>query len=95
MVPGGHERRGFPFRAHRAGRACWAKDVQVHRHAHYAHVVALDVIRRERPPVGGHPWFDIGTPGGPPDVPAPREPGDDAYVTGELPREEPARWMNE
>ena len=76
--------------------ACWAKDVQVHRHAHYAHVVALDVIRRQSPAQwSGHPWFDIGTPSGSPDVPAPREPGDDASVTGELPRQEPTRWMNE
>src|ERR1700722_6820421 len=76
--------------------ACWAKDVQVHRHAHYAHVVALDVIRREPPAQwSGHPWFDIGTLGGPQDVPAPREPGDDAYWTGEPPREEPSRWMNQ
>jgi hypothetical protein len=76
--------------------ACWAKDVQVRRNTRYAHVVALDVIRRERPVQwSGHPWFDIGTPSGPPEVPAPREPGDDAYVTGELPRQEPARWMNE
>ena len=75
--------------------ACWAQDVQVHRHAHYAHVVALDVIRREPPAHwSGHPWFDVGTPSGSPDVPAPRKPGD-AYVTGELPREEPTRWMNE
>lgn len=75
--------------------ACWAKDVQVHRHARYAHVIALDVIRREPPAQwSGHPWFDIGTPSGSPDVPAPREPGDDAYFTGEPSREEPTRWMN-
>ncbi len=76
--------------------ACWAQDVQVHRHARYAHVVALDVIRREPPAQwSGHLWFDIGTPSGSPDVPAPREPSDDAYWTGEPPREEPTRWMNE
>jgi hypothetical protein len=75
--------------------ACWAKDVQVHRHARYAHVVALDVIRREPPAQwSGHPWFDVGMPIGSQDVPAAREPGDDAYWTGELPREEPTRWMN-
>ena len=75
--------------------ACWARDVQVRRHARHAHVIALDVIRREPPAQSsGHPWFDTGTPGGSPDVPAPREPGDDAYWTGGPPRDEPARWMN-
>ena len=29
--------------------ACWAKDVQVSHHLRYAHLVALDVIRREPP----------------------------------------------
>ena len=75
--------------------ACWAKDVQVHRHARYAHMVALDIIRRE--PLAqpsGRPWFDIGTPSGSQEVPAPREPVDDAYWAGEPPREEPVRWMN-
>jgi hypothetical protein len=75
--------------------ACWARDVQVHRHARYAHVVALDVIRREPPAQwSGHPWFDVGMPNGSQDVPAPRESGDDAYWTGEPHREEPTRWMN-
>ena len=66
--------------------ACWAEDVQVHRHARYAHVVALDVIRREPPAESsGQPWFDVGMPTGSLDVPAPRQSGDDAYWTGEPP----------
>jgi len=75
--------------------ACWAKDVQVSRHTRYAHLVALDVIRRE-PPAGwsGHPWYDTGTPSGSLAVPAPREPAGDAYWLGQPPaREEPPRWV--
>jgi hypothetical protein len=29
--------------------ACWAEDVQISRHPRYAHLVALDVVRRGRP----------------------------------------------
>lgn len=75
--------------------ACWAQDIQVSRHARYAHLVALDVIRREPPAEwSGHPWYDTGTPSGSLAVPAPREPADDAYWLGEPPtREEPPRWV--
>jgi hypothetical protein len=46
--------------------ACWAKAVQVSHHARYAHLVALDVIRREPPTEwSGQPWYDTGTSGRP------------------------------
>ena len=68
-----------------------AKDVQVSQHARYAHLVALDVIRREPPAEwSGHPWYDTGTPSGSPAIPAPREPADDAYWLGEPPRDRAA-----
>ena len=76
--------------------ACWAQDVQVSQHARYAHLVALDVFRRE-PPAGwsGHPWYDTGTPSGTLAIPAPREPADDAFWLGEPPtRAEPPRWVH-
>jgi hypothetical protein len=75
--------------------ACWAQDVQVSHHARYAHLVALDVIRREPPAEwSGHPWYDAGTPSGSLAVPAPREPADDAFWLGEPPtRAEPPRWV--
>ena len=75
--------------------ACWAQDVQVSRHGRYAHLVALDVIRREPPAEwSGHPWYDTGTPSGSLAVPAPREPADDAFWLGEPPtRAEPPRWV--
>jgi hypothetical protein len=75
--------------------ACWAQDVQVSQHARYAHLVALDVIRREPPTEwNGHPWYDTGTPSGSLTVPAPREPADDAFWLGEPPtHEEPPRWV--
>jgi len=75
--------------------ACWAQDVQVSRHARYAHLVVLDVIRREPPAEwSGHPWYDTGTPSGTLAVPAPRESADDAFRLGEPPtREEPPRWV--
>jgi hypothetical protein len=75
--------------------ACWAQDVQVSHHARYAHLVALDVIRRQ-PPVewSGHPWYDTGTPSGSLAVPAPREPADDDFWLGEPPTgAEPPRWV--
>ncbi len=41
--------------------ACMAKDIKVSQHARYAHLIALDVIRREPPAEwNGHPlagWF--------------------------------------
>jgi len=74
--------------------ACWAQDVQVSRHARYAHLVALDVIRREPPAEwSGHPWYDTGTPSGSLAVPAQREPADDAFWLGEPPTREPPRWV--
>lgn len=77
--------------------ACWAQDVQVSHHVRYAHLVALDVIRREPPAEWrGHPWYNTGTPNGSLAVPAPREPADDAFWLGEPPsREEPSRWVRE
>ena len=73
--------------------ACWAQDVQVSRHARYAHLVVLDVIRREPPAEwSGHPWYDTGTPSGTLAVPAPRESADDAFRLGEPPREQPC-WV--
>jgi hypothetical protein len=74
--------------------ACMAKDIKVSQHAPYAHLIALDVIRRE-PPAGwnGHPWYDIGTPSGSPTIPGPREPAHDDYWLGEPPREQPSRWV--
>lgn len=77
--------------------ACWAQDVQVSRHARYAHLVALDVIRREPPAEWtGHPWYDTGTPSGTLTVPAPREPADDAFWLGDPPaRDELPRWVRD
>jgi hypothetical protein len=74
--------------------ACWAQNVQVSQHGRYAHLVALDVLRREPPAEwNGHPWYNLGTPSGSLAVPAPREPADDAFWLGEPPtREEPPRW---
>ena len=73
--------------------ACMAKDIKVSQHARYAHLIALDVIRREAPAEwNGHPWYDTGTPSGSPTIPAPREPADDDFWLGEPPGEEP-RWV--
>ena len=75
--------------------ACWAMDVQVSQHARYAHLVALDVIRREpRTEWSGQPWFDTGTPGGSLTIPAPGEPADDSFWVGEPPHAEPPRWLS-
>ncbi len=74
--------------------ACMAKDIEVSQHARYAHLIALDVIRREPPAEwNGHPWYDTGTPSGSPAIPAPREPADDAYWLGEPPRDQLPRWV--
>jgi hypothetical protein len=92
---GGHLQLDFDSARQLLAAACWAQDVQVSRHARYAHLVALDVIRRE-PPAGwsGHPWYDTGTPSGSLSVPAQREPADDAFWLGDPPtREEPPRWV--
>jgi hypothetical protein len=75
--------------------ACMATGVQVSRHVRYAHLVALDVIRRE-PPTGptGQPWYDTGTPTGTLAVPVPREPADDDRSwLGGPPRHEPPPWV--
>jgi len=73
--------------------ACMAKDIEVSQHARYAHLIALDVIRRGPPAEwNGHPWYDTGTPSGSPTIPGPREPTDDDFWLGEPPREQP-RWV--
>jgi len=75
--------------------ACWARDVQVSQHARYAHVVALDVIRREPAvPWSGQPWYDTGRPDGSLSTPAPREPADDHFWVGEPPHNESPRWLS-
>ena len=63
-----------------------AKDIEVSQHARYAHLIALDVIRRERPAEwNGDPWYDTGTPSGSPTIPGPQEPTDDDFWLGEPP----------
>jgi hypothetical protein len=75
--------------------ACLATDVQVSRHSRYAHLVALDVIRREPPAEStGQPWYDTGTPDGTLTIPAPREHGDDARSwLGDPPSQDRPRWV--
>jgi hypothetical protein len=75
--------------------ACMATDLQVSRHSRYAHLVALDVIRREPPAEWtGHPWYDTGTPDGTLTIPAPREPADEGRCSlGDPPRQERPRWV--
>jgi hypothetical protein len=74
--------------------ACMAKDLKVSQHARYAHLIALDVIRRELPAEWtGHPWYDTGTADGSPTIPGPREPAHDDYWLGEQPSEQPSRWI--
>jgi hypothetical protein len=72
-----------------------ATDVQVSRHSRYAHLVALDVIRREPPAEWtGHRWYDTGTPDGTLTIPAPREPADEGrFSLGDPPRQELPRWL--
>jgi len=73
--------------------ACMAKDINVSQHNRYAHLITLDVIRRE--PLAewnGHPWYNTGRPSGSPTIPGPREPIDDDFWLGEPPREQP-RWV--
>jgi hypothetical protein len=73
--------------------ACMAKDIKVSQHARHAHLIALDVIRREVPAEwNGHPWYHTGTPSGSPTIPGPREPADEDFWLGEPPGEEP-RWV--
>jgi hypothetical protein len=75
--------------------ACMATDVQVSRHARYAHLVALDVIRREpRAMPAGQPWYDTGTRAGTVTIPPPRE-HSDAGVSwpGDPAGQEPPRWV--
>jgi hypothetical protein len=74
---------------------CWAKEVQVVQHARYAHLVALDVIRR-KPPVqwSGQPWYDTGTPDRSLSIPTPRDPADDHFWIGEPPHDESPRWLS-
>jgi hypothetical protein len=73
--------------------ACMAKDIKVSRHVRYAHLIALDVIRREPPAEWkGHPWYDTGRPSGSLAIPAPREPAD-AYRLGEPLRDQLSRWV--
>ena len=75
--------------------ACMATDVQVSRHSRYAHLVALDVIRREPPAEWtGHPWYDTGMPDGTLTIPAPREPADEGrFSLGDPPRQVLPRWV--
>jgi hypothetical protein len=74
--------------------ACMAEDIKVSQHARYAHLVALDVIRRvPQAEWNGHPWYDTGTPGVSPAIPAAREPADRAYWLGEPPRDQPPPWI--
>jgi hypothetical protein len=63
--------------------ACMASDVQVSRHARYAQLVALDVIRRD-PPAGqtGQPWYDLG----------PADSGGGPWLS-QPPSQEPPRWV--
>lgn len=72
-----------------------ATDVQVSRHSRYAHLVALDVVRRKLPAEStGQPWYDTGTPAGTLTIPAPREHADDdCSRLGDSPGQEPPRWM--
>jgi hypothetical protein len=73
--------------------ACMAKEIKVSQHARYAHLIVLDVIRREPPAEwSGRPWYDTGTPSGALTIPGPRAPADD-YWLGEPPREQPPRWI--
>jgi hypothetical protein len=75
--------------------ACMATDVQVSRHARYAHLVALDVIRREPPAEStGQPWYDTGTPAGTVTIPSPREHSDeDVSWAGDPTGQEAPRWV--
>jgi hypothetical protein len=73
--------------------ACMAKDIEVSRHTRYAHLIALDVIRRDPPAEwNGHPWYDTGTSRRSTTIPGPREPTDDDFWLGEPPGEQP-RWV--
>jgi hypothetical protein len=75
--------------------ACMAKRVAVSQHARYAHLVALDVIRREPPAEwNGHPWYNTGTPSGSPAIPGPRKPADDDFWLGTPPSEQRPRWVS-
>jgi len=74
--------------------ACWAKDVQINQHTHHAHLVALDVIRRDRPAApNGLPWYDTGRPDGSLSIPAPRLSADDSFQLATEAGEEPVRWI--
>jgi len=75
--------------------ACMAKGVQVSRHSRYAHLVALDVIRRDPPAEWtGQPWYDTGPPDGTLTIPAPRESAEsDRFSVGDPPRQEPPLWV--
>jgi hypothetical protein len=75
--------------------ACMATDVQVSRHSRYAHLVALDVIRREpKAESTGQPWYDTGRPDGTLTIPAPRaHADDDEFCLGEPAGQESSRWL--
>src|ERR1039458_5601531 len=76
--------------------ACWATDIQVSHHVRYAHLVALDIIRRESPAEwSGQSWYDTGIPDGSLTIPAPRESAEDSYWLGEPPHEEQPRWLRD
>jgi hypothetical protein len=75
--------------------ACLAKDIKVNRHARYAQLIALDVIRREPSAEwNGQPWYDTGTRSGSPAIPVPQEAADAAYRLGEPPRDQQPRWVS-
>jgi hypothetical protein len=72
--------------------ACMAKGIKTSQHSRYAHLITLDVIRRECPAEwNGRPWYNTGTPSGSPAIPGPREPTDGFWL-GEPPPEQP-RWV--
>jgi hypothetical protein len=74
--------------------ACMATDVRISRHSRYAHLVALDVIRRkDLAQQTGQPWYDTGTPVGTVTIPAPREHADDYPWLGDSPSQKPPRWV--
>jgi hypothetical protein len=71
-----------------------AKDIKVSHHARYAHLITLDVIRREPAAEwNGHPWYYTGPPSGAPTIPGPREPSHEDFWLGEPPAEQPSRWV--
>jgi hypothetical protein len=73
--------------------SCMAKNIKVSHHARHAHLIALDVIRREPPEWNGRPRYNTGRTSGSPPIPGPREPAHDDLWLGESPRDQPPRWI--